>query len=82
MDASERYDRLTDEPPSAKLGCKILELHGPLTRSEIETESLLPARTTMYALSRLRDVDIIESKRDLANPPRDYYSLPNRSRRR
>ncbi|ELZ27366.1 hypothetical protein C474_16544 [Halogeometricum pallidum JCM 14848] len=75
MDAAERYERLTEEPPSAKLVCKMLELHGPLTQGELKEESLLPARTVTYALSRLREENIVESRRDPEDPRRDYHSL-------
>lgn len=75
MDASERYERLTEEPPSAKLVHKMLEWHGPLTQGELKEESLLPARTVTYALSRLRDENIVESRRDPEDPRRDYHYL-------
>lgn len=75
MDAAERYGRLTEEPPSAKLVYTILERHGSLTQREIREESLLPARTVMYALSRLRDEGIVESRCNPEDPRRDYHHL-------
>ena len=74
-DATERYERLTDEPPSAKFVYKILEREGPLTRSEIEDETLLPSRTVTYAISRLRERSIVESNVSPRNPQKHRYRL-------
>ena len=43
-----------------KLIFNILENHGSLTQKEIAKVTRLPARTVRYALSRLKDEDILE----------------------
>lgn len=68
VDAAERYERLAEELPGAKLACEILEVHGSLTQREIREESLLPARTVASALPRLRDDGLVESRCDPADP--------------
>ena len=42
--------KLYDAPPSVKYIYRLLELIGPMSRSEIEEKSLLPPRTVGYAL--------------------------------
>lgn len=77
MDATKRYDRLVEEPPSAKLVYKVLELDAPMTHGEIVEAALLPTRTTSYALSRLRDADVIEAVPCPSDPrKRNYRPLP------
>jgi len=46
--------------PSMKLILNILENHGSLTQKEISKLSRLPTRTVRYALSRLKDEDVLE----------------------
>ncbi|HEY9207370.1 MAG TPA: helix-turn-helix domain-containing protein [Candidatus Methanoperedens sp.] len=48
--------------PSMKLILNILENRGPLTQKEIAKVTRLPARTVRYALSRLKDEDILEER--------------------
>lgn len=76
-DSTERYELLLDQPPSAKFVYKVLEHGGPLTRSEIIDETLLPGRTATYAISRLRDHSLVELKVNPGNPQKKSYdSLP------
>lgn len=77
MDAHDRYERLLDEPPSAKLVYKVLELDAPLTHGEIASAAVLPDRTVSYALSRLREADIVEDAPCPQDPrKRNYHPLP------
>lgn len=77
MDATVRYQHLVDEPPSAKLVYKVLELEAPLTHGEITEAAVLPSRTTSYALSRLQDAGVIESVPCPSDPrKKNYRPLP------
>jgi len=77
MEPHERYERLVEEPPSAKLVYKVLELEAPLTHGEITESAVLPSRTTSYALSRLQEADIVESMPCPSDPrKRNYRPLP------
>lgn len=77
MEPRERYERLVEEPPSAKLVYKVLELEAPLTHGEITESAVLPSRTTSYALSRLQEADIVESMPCPSDPrKRNYRPLP------
>lgn len=62
-------------PPSAKLVAKVLEYDGPLTQSQLAEESLLPARTVRYALTRLEDEDVVESRFSFADARKRVYTL-------
>lgn len=68
--------RLRELPPSAKLVALILHrADEPLTGQEISDRSLLPKRTTRYALTRLDEHDIVETQRLSANPHQQRYTL-------
>jgi len=62
-------------PPSAKLVAKTLEYHGTLTQSELTEETMLPARTVRYAISRLEEVDAVESRFSFSDARKRLYSL-------
>lgn len=68
-------ETLRDLPPSAKLVLKVLEYDDRLTQSEIATETLLPPRTVRYALSRLEEIDAVESRFSFADARKRLYSL-------
>ena len=56
----QRFERLLNLPPSAKLVYKVLEqADAPLTQSQIREQALLPARTTRDALSKLDDQGLV-----------------------
>lgn len=77
MDATARYQHLVEEPPSAKLVYKVLQLEAPLTHGEITEAAVLPSRTTSYALSRLQDAGVIESVPCPSDPrKKNYRPLP------
>ncbi len=52
--------RIAGFSPSMKLILNILESLGPLTQKEITRVTRLPTRTVRYALSRLKDEEILE----------------------
>ncbi len=74
--SEEEFDeRLRDLPPSAKLVVKVLEIDSPLSQSELAEESLLPDRTVRYALNRLDEVGLIESRYSFVDARKRVYTL-------
>lgn len=59
-----RFERLLELPPSAKLVFRVLhyEADQPLVAADISERTLLPRRTTRYALTTLETADIVESR--------------------
>jgi DNA-binding MarR family transcriptional regulator len=68
-------DRLQELPPSAKLVAKVLEGEAPLSQGELATESLLPDRTVRYALNRLAEADLVESRYSFRDARKQVYFL-------
>jgi DNA-binding MarR family transcriptional regulator len=62
-------------PPSAKLVAKVLEYNGTLTQSQLAEETLLPPRTVRYALSRLEEVGVVDSRFSFADARKRIYTL-------
>jgi DNA-binding MarR family transcriptional regulator len=78
VSADESVDRwadVRDLPPSAKLVAKVLEYNDTLTQSELAEETLLPPRTVRYALSRLEDADVVDSRFSFSDARKRLYSL-------
>ena len=82
--AKREKSRLTGEnateavqelPPSAKLVAKVLEYNDTLTQSQIAEESLLPDRTVRYALNRLDDEGIVNSRFSFSDARKRLYTL-------
>ncbi|MFB6160876.1 MAG: MarR family transcriptional regulator [Haloferacaceae archaeon] len=74
--SDEEYrDRLRDLPPSAKLVAKVLEIEAPLSQGQLAEESLLPDRTVRYALTRLEDHGIVESRHSFRDARKQVYFL-------
>ena len=71
----DRWAPVEEMPPSAKLVAKVLDCEGTLTTAELERETLLPARTVRYALSRLTDAGVVESRFAFADARRRRYTL-------
>lgn len=69
------WDAVRELPPSAKLVAKTLEYRGTLTQSELAEETMLPARTVRYAISRLEEVDAVESRFSFSDARKRLYSL-------
>ena len=79
LSKQEYRDRLRELPPSAKLVAKILETDGPLSQGQLAEESLLPDRTVRYALNRLDDAGLVDSRYSVQDARKQVYSLTERS---
>ena len=74
-DDEEFRERLRELPPSAKLVAKVLEIDAPLSQGQLADESLLPDRTVRYALNRLDDEDLVDSRYSFQDARKQVYSL-------
>jgi len=72
---AEYRERLRELPPSAKLVAKVLETDAPLSQGGLAEESLLPDRTVRYALNRLEDEDLVESRYSIKDARKQVYLL-------
>jgi len=72
---SSGWDAVAEMPPSAKLVAKALEYNGRLTQSGIAEETLLPPRTVRYALSRLEEAGVVESRFSFTDARKRIYEL-------
>lgn len=71
----DTVEALEDLPPSAKLVAKVLEYNETLTQSELAEETLLPARTVRYALTRLEEQGVVESRFSFSDARKRLYTL-------
>ncbi|MGD0951149.1 MAG: helix-turn-helix domain-containing protein [Methanotrichaceae archaeon] len=62
-------------PPSAKLVLKVLESGSLLTQKDIISKTYLPARTVRYALSRLKDEDLLQERFYFQDARQSLYGL-------
>lgn len=69
------WDAVRDLPPSAKLVAKVLEYNETLTQSQLAEETLLPARTVRYALNRLEEEGVVESRFSFSDARKRLYTL-------
>jgi DNA-binding MarR family transcriptional regulator len=69
------WGAVSDLPPSAKLVAKVLEYDGTLTQSQLADETMLPPRTVRYALTRLEDVGVVDSRFSFADARKRIYTL-------
>ncbi len=69
------WDAVADLPPSAKLVAKVLEYNDRLTQSQLAEETMLPTRTVRYALTRLEEVDAVESRFSFTDARKRVYTL-------
>ncbi|MFQ3320411.1 MAG: DNA-binding MarR family transcriptional regulator [Natronomonas sp.] len=69
------WDAVADLPPSAKLVAKVLEYDDRLTQSQLAEETMLPPRTVRYALTRLEDVDVVDSRFSFTDARKRVYTL-------
>jgi DNA-binding MarR family transcriptional regulator len=69
------WDDVRELPPSAKLVAKVLEYNGTMTQQQIADETLLPARTVRYALNRLDEEHVIDSRFSFSDARKRLYSL-------
>ncbi|OAQ52159.1 hypothetical protein HTG_14350 [Natrinema mahii] len=77
QEASERgtWDDVRDLPPSAKLVAKVLEYNDTMTQQQLADETLLPSRTVRYALNRLDEANVIDSRFSFSDARKRLYSL-------
>ena len=68
-------EAIRELPPSAKLVAKVLENNDTLTQSQIAEESLLPDRTVRYALNRLDDEGLVDSRFSFSDARKRLYTL-------
>ena len=73
--SEHRTEVLRELPPSAKLVAKVLEYNDTLTQSELAEETLLPPRTVRYALTRLDEAGLVESRFSFTDARKRIYSL-------
>ncbi|MFP8954218.1 MarR family transcriptional regulator [Natrialbaceae archaeon A-arb3/5] len=69
------WDDVRDLPPSAKLVAKVLEYNDTMTQQQIADETLLPSRTVRYALNRLDDENVIDSRFSFSDARKRLYTL-------
>ncbi|WP_227378177.1 MarR family transcriptional regulator [Haladaptatus halobius] len=67
-------ERLSELPPSAKLVAKVLEYNDTFTQGQLDEETLLPPRTIRYALNRLEEHELVESRFSFADARKRCYS--------
>jgi DNA-binding MarR family transcriptional regulator len=75
LDPENGWEAVRELPPSAKLVAKVLEYNDRLTQSQLAEETLLPPRTVRYALSRLEEVGVVESRFSFADARKRIYAL-------
>jgi len=74
-ESTDRWDPVREMPPSAKLVAKVLDYNDTLTQSQLAEETLLPPRTVRYALSRLEDADVVDSRFSFNDARKRLYTL-------
>ena len=72
---TDRWEPVRELPPSAKLVAKVLDYEDTLTQSQIAAESLLPARTVRYALTRLEEEGVVKSRFSFSDARKRLYRL-------
>ncbi|MFB6094032.1 MAG: winged helix-turn-helix domain-containing protein [Halanaeroarchaeum sp.] len=76
IESDEEFrERLRELPPSAKLVAKVLESEDPLSQGQLAEESLLPDRTVRYALNRLTDAGLVDSRYSFRDARKQVYFL-------
>jgi DNA-binding MarR family transcriptional regulator len=68
-------DTLRELPPSAKLVAKVLEDDAPLSQGDLAENSLLPDRTVRYALNRLEESELVDSRYSFTDARKQVYFL-------
>lgn len=74
-DGDTSWEAVRDLPPSAKLVAKVLEYEGGQTQQQLAEETLLPARTVRYGLTRLEEADVVESRFSFTDARKRIYTL-------
>lgn len=76
--ATYSTEKILELSPSAKLVFYVLNHHGSLTQQQIRNESLLASRTVRYALTRLDENELVDSRSSLKDARQQIYSLSER----
>ena len=66
------FDQL---PPSAKLVVKVLQYTDQLTQKDLVRETFLPPRTVRYALTRLKDENLVIERLSPKDARQSLYAL-------
>lgn len=74
-ESSDRWKAVRELPPSAKLVAKVLDYNDTLTQSQLAEETLLPARTVRYALTRLEEENVVDSRFSFSDARKRLYTL-------
>lgn len=74
-DPAASWEAVQDLPPSAKLVAKALEYQGRQTQRQLADETLLPTRTVRYALTRLEEVGVVDSRFSFTDARKRVYTL-------
>ena len=69
------WEAVAELPPSAKLVAKVLEYNEQLTQSQLAEETMLPPRTVRYALTRLEEIDAVDSRFSFTDARKRVYTL-------
>ncbi|MFC3957288.1 winged helix-turn-helix domain-containing protein [Halovivax cerinus] len=69
------WEDVRELPPSAKLVAKVLEYNDTMSQQQLAEETLLPARTVRYAISRLEEEDVIDSRFSFSDARKRLYTL-------
>jgi DNA-binding MarR family transcriptional regulator len=72
---ADRWESVRELPPSAKLVAKVLDYNDTLTQSQLAEETLLPPRTVRYALTRLEDEGVVDSRFSFSDARKRLYTL-------
>jgi DNA-binding MarR family transcriptional regulator len=72
---ADRWEPVRDLPPSAKLVAKVLDYEETLTQTGVAEETLLPERTVRYALTRLEDAGVVDSRFSFSDARKRIYRL-------
>lgn len=75
QESTDRWEPVRGLPPSAKLVAKELDRHEQLTQTELAEETLLSTRTVRQAVSRLEEVNAIESRVSFRDARKQLYTL-------
>lgn len=66
--------KLANLPPSAKLVFVVLDHEGKLTQKQLVEETRLSYRTVRYALTRLKDSNVIDGEISFRDARQTLYS--------
>lgn len=75
---TDSTEEILELSPSAKLVFYVLNHHGSLTQQELQSKSLLASRTVRYALTRLDENGLVDSRSSLKDARQQIYSLSER----